>query len=174
MTVSIIRSGGNSSNRGGLPAAGATIGKKDCGGFARFAASPAVPTGGATGTGGAGTSTALGAGWCADEFVARVVLSVALSELFGVSVAVGVFAGAGAVTAAFATGDDGASSAGASDVISRGPEDVGFESWGFSVAACVLPAGLDGAAAASNISSALSDKFAEKIDFLEVLALSLS
>ena len=135
------------------------MGKKDCGGVAGVTAGSAVRTGGVTGTGDAGTSTTLGAGWCVDEFVACVALSVALSELFGVSVAVGVFAGAGAVTvaftAAFAAGDDGASSAGASGVISRGSEDVGFESRRFSVGACVLPAGSDGAAAASNISSML-------------------
>jgi hypothetical protein len=92
-----------------------------------------------------------------DEFVACVALSVVLSELFGVSVAVGVFVVAGAVTvtfgAAFAAGDEGASLAGASDVISRGSADVGLASCGFSFGACVLVAGSDAAAAASNISS---------------------
>jgi hypothetical protein len=101
-----------------------------------------------------------------DELVARVALSVAPSELLGASVAVGVFAGAGTVTAAFAAGDEGASSAGASDVISRASEAVGFASCGFSFGGRVPLAGSDGAAA-SNISSVLSDEFAEKVDFLE-------
>jgi hypothetical protein len=86
-----------------------------------------------------------------------MALSVVLSELFGVSVAVGVFVVAGAVTvafwAAFAAGDEGASLAGASDVISRGSADVGFASCGFSFGACVLVAGSDATAAASNTSS---------------------
>jgi hypothetical protein len=101
-----------------------------------------------------------------DESVAAVALFFAVSEVSGVSVVVGVFAGAGAFTAASTAGEEGGSSAGGPDVISRGSEVVGFISCVFSIGAGVLLAGSGGAAAASNISSAFADKIAEKVDFL--------
>jgi hypothetical protein len=109
-----------------------------------------------------------------DESVAVVALFFAVREASGDSVVVGVFAGAGAFTASFTAGDEGGSSAGWPDVISRGSEAAGFEPCALSVGSGVLLAGSGGAAAASNVSSALPDKFAEKVDFLGDRGFSLS
>ena len=129
------------------------------------------------GTAASVAGTSLGAGWCGDESGAGTALLFAGSEVSGAPVISGAFAGAGAFAAefmaGFTAGDEGGSSDGVSRAISRGSESSGLGPGVFSASAGVLLAGSGGTAAASDASSELANKFAEKVDFLERRGFSL-